>query len=151
MIQSQMEKVFAVTNPVAIVDNASWTTNEIDTLGFRYCTVYVMLGANDIAIAALKMQESDTSGSGMADITGLIFGTSNNTGGSASTLPSATDDDLIFAFEIDMRGRKRYLDLVATNGDGTVGGFMAAWAVLTREEDGTATAAKRGCSQILRV
>lgn len=151
MIQAQQAKMVAVTVPVAIVDDASYTTIEVDTKGFRYCTYYVMLGASDIAMAAFAVTESDTAGSGHANITGAIFGTSNNTGGSASTLPSATDDGLIFAVEIDLRGRKRYLDLTLTAGDGTAGTFAVAWAELTREEDGTATAALRGCSQILRV
>lgn len=151
MIPEQKVKVIGVTFPVAIVDDASWTTVEVDTLGFDYCTYYFMLGANDIAVTALAVTESDTAGSGHANVTGLIFGTSNNTGGSASTLPSATDDNKLFAFEIDLRARKRYLDLTATNGDGTIGGFSAAWAVLSRAKEAPNTAAERGCSQILRV
>jgi hypothetical protein len=110
-----------------------------------------MLGATDIAMAALKLQESDASGSGMADITGAVFGTSTNTDGDTSTLPSATDDGLIFAIEVDLRGRKRYLDLTATAGDGDAGTYGVAWCVLTRAKQGPITAAKRGCSQILRV
>ncbi len=151
MIAAQESKIVAVTVPVAIKDNGSWTTVEIDTKDFDYCTVYTMLGVSDIAVAAMKIQESDTAGSGHADVTGLIFGTSNNTGGSASTLPSATDDGLIFGFEIDLRGRKRYLDLVFTAGDGSLGTYAVAWAVLSRAKDGPKNAAARGCSQILRV
>lgn len=155
MIDSQQTKVLAVIQSTAIVDNASWTTVEIDTkasgINWEYCTVYFLLGATDIAIAALKMQESDTTGSGMADVTGLIFGTSDNTGGSTSTLPSATDDDLVFAFEIDLRGRKRFLDLTATAGDGTLGSYAAAIAVLSRGGQQPSSAAERGCSQILQV
>lgn len=139
MHDTQQQKVVAVINPVAIVDNASWTTNEIDTMGYDYCTVYFMLGANDIGVTALKVQESDTSGSGMADVTGLVYGAAG-----APALPSATDDNGIFAFFIDLKKRKRYLDVVATNGDGTVGGFAAAWAVLSRAAQMPNTAATRG-------
>ncbi len=151
MIASQTQKLVSITPPAAIVDNASFTTAEIDTLGYDYATIYVYLGATDIALTALKVTESDTAGSGHADVTGLVFGTSTNTAGSTSTLPSATDDNKFFAFEIDMRGRKRYLDLVATMGDGTVGGYLTAWAVLERADEMLKTAAARGCSQILRV
>jgi hypothetical protein len=147
--------VLAVIQPAAIVDNTSWTTVEIDTkadgINWEYATFYFLLGATDIAIAALKMQESDTTGSGMADVTGLIFGTSDNTGGSTSTLPSATDDDLVFAFEVDLRGRKRFLDVTATAGDGSAGSYAAALCILSRGGTMPSTAAERGCSQILQV
>lgn len=145
------EKIVMITSPVAILDNSSWTTNEVDRKGFDYATIYVALGATDIALTALKVTESDAAGSGHADVTGLVFGTSNNTTGSASTLPSATEDNLVFAFEIDLRNRKRYLDLVATIGDGSSGGFLVAWAVLRRAKAPCRTPTQRGISQILRV
>jgi hypothetical protein len=146
-----MSKIVAVTNPVAIVDNASWTTNEVDSKGFDYAVFYVMLGATDIAMAAFKLQESSASGSGFTDVTGAIFGTSTNTAGSTSTLPSATDDNLIFAIEVDLRPRRRYLDLVATAGDGAAGTYAVAWCELSRAGETPMSATQRGCSQILRV
>ena len=151
MVNAQARKIVRVIDPAAIVDNASFTTQEIDTRGFDYAQIVCYLGATDIAHAALKVQESDTSGSGFADVTGLVFGTSNNTAGSASTLPSATDDNKFFTFDIDLKSRKRYLDLVATAGDGAVGTFMAAWCVLSRAGETPMSAADRNESQILRV
>lgn len=147
---AQRAKYAAVTPPGAIVNNASYTTASIDTRGYKYCRVVVHLGATDIAMAALKVQESDTDGS-YADVTGLVFGTSENTGGSASTLPSATDDNKFFFFEIDLRKRKRYLDLVATAGNGSTGTYLTAWAELYEGETLPDTAAEEGASQILRV
>lgn len=151
MVHSQNTKVVNVIPPVAIKDNASWTTTEIDTKGFDYCTIYINLGATDIAAAALKVQESDTSGSNFADVTGLVYGTSTNTAGSTSALPTASDDNDIFAFEIDLRGRKRYLDVVATAGDGTNGTFASGIAVLERASNTPTSASERGCNQVLRV
>lgn len=152
MIALQNTKFVNLIPPVAIKDNASWTCTEVDTLGYDYATFVVNLGATDIAVATLKVQESNTSGSGFADVTGLVFGTSNNIAGSASTLPAATDDDKIFVFEIDLRkGRKRYLDLVATAGNGTAGTYASGIAILSRGENCPVTAADRGASQILRV
>ena len=126
MISAQSKKRFAITPPAAIIDNASATTATIDTLGFDYVEVCVYFGAMDIAVTAMKIQESDDSGmSGAADVTGLVFGTSTNTANSTSTLPSATDDNKFFSFFIDMRsGRKRYLDLVLTLGDGAAGTYV---------------------------
>lgn len=150
MIRQQTEKLVSITPPSAIVNNASYTCSAVDTLGFDYATVYLQLGATDIALTACKLQESDDN-STWSDVTGAVFGTSNNTGGSASTLPSATDDNKFFAVEVDLRGRKRYLKPVVTVGSGSTGAFAAIWAVLSRAEAQPKTAADRGCSQILRV
>lgn len=155
MIHSQAVKVVNVTPPAAILDNASAATTVIDCKGFDYCTIYVSLGATDIAMAALKVQESDTlSGADLengADVTGLVYGTSTDIAGSTSALPTAGNDDKVFAFDIDLRARKRYLDLVATAGDGSAGTYVAALAVLWRAEQTPTTAAQRGCQNILRV
>ncbi|MGB0973235.1 MAG: hypothetical protein ACPGVG_20115, partial [Mycobacterium sp.] len=58
----QCDKFVMVTAPAAIVDNASLTTAEIDTVGYDYARVLVILGATDIAMTALTVTESDTSG-----------------------------------------------------------------------------------------
>lgn len=146
MIAPFDRKMVSVTPPAAIYDNASLTTASIDTKGWDYAVITVYLGAMDIAMAALKVQESDTDSS-YGDITGAIYGTSNNDTGSASTLPSATDDNSFVTFFIDLRGRKRYLDLVATCGDGAAGTFAAAWCELYRGQDAPRTAAEAGYGQ----
>lgn len=140
MIEALNSKYVAVTPPNAILDDASATTNEIDTLGFDYCTILVQLGATDIAMAALKVQESDTSGSDMADITGLVASGSTGDG----RLPTATDDNKVFAFFIDLRGRKRYLDVVATAGNGSLGTYVSAVAILSRAKDAPLSSAEQG-------
>ena len=151
MNPAQHEKFVSITPPAAIVDNASYTTSTIDTKGYAYLRVFAYLGATDIAMAALKLQESDDSGmSGAADITGLVYGTSANVAGSTSALPSATDDNKCFVFEVDLRGRKRYIDLVATAGDGTTGTYLTAFALLSRPGDVPVSASERGFGDILR-
>lgn len=140
-------KVVNVIPPVAIVDDASWTTTEIDTKGYDACAIYINLGATDIAAVALKVQESDTSGSDFADVTGLVYGTSTLPavdGGATSSLPSADDDGKVFAFFIDLKGRKRYLDVVATAGNGTAGTFASGIAVLYKAEQAPTTATDKG-------
>ena len=142
MISAQNTKWVSVTPPAAIVDNASLTTASIDTAGYEYCEIFLYLGATDIAMTALKVQESDNDSS-YADVTGLVYGTSNGISGSASTLPSATDDNKCFKFEIDLRGRKRYLDLVATCGDGAAGTYATAFAILSRASGATFSPSSR--------
>lgn len=127
-----------VTLAAAIVDNASFPTVVIDTDGVNFVTILVMLGATDIAMTALKLQESDSSGSGFTDVDGYDFATDG-------TLPTALDDGGIFAFDVDCRGdRKRYLDVVATAGDGTAGTFASIVAIKARKVESPTTAAERG-------
>ena len=145
MINTQNQKVFLVTPPAAIVDNASPTTNEIDTLNWDYLDIYVVLGATDIAMAALKLTESDASGSGHADISGADF----NSNTQSVTLPSATADNTVQAFHVDLLGRKRYIDVVATAGDGAAGTYVAIIAVLSRGKEHPNSAAERGLAQEL--
>jgi len=133
----QNVKVVNVTPPAAIVDNASFTTNSIDTAGYGKLAVYFSLGATDIAMAALKLQEADDD-SAYGDITGCVYGASG-----APALPSATDDNKVFGFFVNLAGRKRYIDVVATAGDGSTGTFGSCIAVLYNGE-GINSATERG-------
>lgn len=151
MIPAQNVKRVGITPPAAIVDNASYATAEVDTLGYDYAKIVVWLGATDIAMTALAVTESDTSGSGHTNVTGLVYGTSTDIDGNVSTLPSATDDNKFFEFDIDLRGRKRYLDVTATAGDGTTGTFAVIFAELSRAEETPVTATERGAAAVLRV
>lgn len=140
---NQAKKVIVATPPAAIVDNAAVTVAEVDTLGFRKLEWLVILGATDIAVAAFKATQSDTAGSGHADISGGDFSVS------PATLPSATDDNKVFSINIDLLGKKRYHDLVLTAGDGTAGTYFTVLAILSEPEQWPDTAAERGYSQQL--
>lgn len=146
----QYTKTLNITPPTAILDDASALTTEIDTKGFAFCQIWMALGASDIAMAALKVTESDTAGSGHADIVGTRFGTDADAFGVATSLPSSTADNNLYCFDIDLRGRKRYLDLVATAGNGSTGTYISAWAILARSTDGIDTAAERGTAIVMR-
>jgi hypothetical protein len=136
MIHTQKEKVVLVTSPAAIVDNAAVTTASIDTNGFDYAKILVILGATDIAVAALKLRQSDND-SDYSDVEGGDFATDG-------TLPSATDDNKVFAFNVDMLGKKRYLDVTLTGGDGTAGAYFTVVALLSKGKTGPSDAASRG-------
>ena len=151
MIPAQDCKWLNSAPPVAIIDDGSLAVTEIDTLGYDYAEIIVCLGATDIALTAMAITESDVTASGHANVTGLISGTSANIAGSTSTLPSATNDNGIFLFEIDLRGRKRFLDATITVGDGTVGGFYTCVTRLSRSKISPQTAAEKGCVEVMRV
>jgi len=131
------EKIVPVIYPGAIVDDASWTCQEVDTFGFNFCKFVFQLGATDIAMVALKLQESDTSGSGFTDVTGTNFATDG-------TLPSATNDNKLFAICVNLTGRKRYLKPVATGGNGSTGTYLSAFAVLSGAHQSPNSATERG-------
>ena len=150
-VNAHAGKWLQVIAPAAIVDNGSFTTNEIDTLGWDYAEIVFSIGATDIAMAALKVQESDTSGSGFVDIDGLDMSGDTDLDGGTAALPSATDDNKLVMFQIDLRGRKRYLDLVATAGNGTNGTFASAECRLSRGAEWPSTMAEFGAETVLRV
>ena len=133
----QNVKVVNVTPPAAIVDAASFATTSIDTAGYGKLAVYFSLGATDIAMTALKLQEADDDSS-YGDITGCVYGASG-----APALPTADDDNKVFGFFVNLAGRKRYIDVVATAGNGAAGTFGTCIAVLYNGE-GINTAAERG-------
>ena len=127
----QSAKYVNAIPPAAILDDASATAVAVNTQGYAQANFLISLGATDIAMTALKVQESDDDSS-YADVTGAIFGTSADPTGTTSSLPSATDDNKVFGIFVDLKGRKKYLKLVATFGNGTAGGYCSAICVLTQ-------------------
>ena len=138
----QNVKTVYVTKPGAIVDDAAFTTDTVDTMGFRKARFVVGLGALDIALAALKLQESDASNmSGASDVAGADFSVS------PLTLPSASDDNKLYAIHVDLRGKKRYMDLSLTGGNGSNGTYAVAWVDLYDAEEMPDSVTERGFAQ----
>ncbi len=140
MIQTQNQKILMVTPPGAIVDNAALNTTSIDTKGWDYLDIYVILGATDVAMAVLHLNESDTDSNYVA-IAGADFSATG------THLPSATDDDTIASFHVNLLGRMRFIDVAATGGYGTAGAYITIIAILSRAKESPDTAAKRGLAQ----
>jgi hypothetical protein len=131
-VSAQKCKYVAAIPPAAILDNTSATAVTIDTLDYDYLEVIVTLGATDVAMTALKLQDSASDFSG-ADVTGADFDGGLSPFGDTLALPSATDDDQVAIFQVELDGsHERYFQVVATFGDGTAGGFVSAVARLSR-------------------
>lgn len=137
-----------------VVDNATYTSYVIDTLGCVETHFVVTLGTTDVAMGTLKIQESDaitdaTTLDTGADVTGLVIGTSvDPIDGTTSALPSATADGTHVAFSVKNQGRKRYLQVIAVAGNGTTGTALSAVCYKLTEE-GPATSAERGYAEHL--
>jgi hypothetical protein len=144
-------KLVRVIEPVAIKDNASWTSQEIDCAGFDFAIVFFQLGASDVAMAALKLTECDTTGGSFTDITGTVFGTAVDIDGTTTALPGTTDDNKFEAWYVDLRKRKRFMKVVATAGDGSTGTYGIAVALLFRPEETPNTSAELGCEHVVEL
>lgn len=148
-------KLVSVTPPAAIIDNASATTAEVDTKGWNHARYIIYVGATDIAMAALKLTESDTTGSGHAEIEATDFSDSTQTDidGNALALPAADEDNGFIVIDIDLTkgGRKRFLDLTLTAGNGSAGTYVAAWCELFRGETMPTSVAGHGCKDMVAI
>lgn len=150
-IPLQNIKLVNLTPPAAIIDDASLTVAELDTLGWDYVTIVLILGATDIAVTVCKLTDADVSATSHADITGTLYGTATDTDGDTSALPTATDDNGFFGWELDLKKRKRYIDAVITVGDGTAGGFYTVIAILSKGQQPPTGISARGFDGLLRV
>jgi len=141
MNQVAATKVALATPPAAIVDNAAVVTAAIDTLGFRRLTIFLIIGAIDIAPASSSIRQSDASNMGSPSNIAV--------GGTNYDLATAADsDNETHIFEIDLKGKKRYIDFEITGGDGSAGGYFVVFALLSNGEQRPYTAAQRGAEQV---
>jgi len=104
----------SVCKSTASVAAAATFSHEIDCSGFKYAAIDVVYSPFTAATSAyasvLKVQESDASGSGQADVSGLSV-----TAGAGST--TGANVGAIARFNVDLRGRKRYLTIVTSPGN----------------------------------
>ena len=90
---------------------------EIDTLGFEFASIDVLFSpftsASGPTTAAnvLRVAQSDTSGSGQANISGFVAGTDFTV---AAGVTATAGVGYAHRFDIDLRGRRRYLTVYAT-------------------------------------
>jgi hypothetical protein len=128
----------SVTKAAASVAASATHSHEIDTLGFKYAAIDVVFSpftaATSSYASVLKVQESDASGSGQADISGLSV-----TAGAGSTTGASVG--AVARFNIDLRGRKRYLTVVTSPGN-TVA--VVTNARLSKAEQGATDATTAG-------
>lgn len=145
----QQIRIAGAVRPQAIKDNTEYVGSKgstpltVDTapLGIKYNSglFIVALGATDIAMATVKVYHSED------DVTYSLL-TDFDTDG---TLPSATDDNKFFGFDLDLRKADRYLQIELIPGNGTTGTYATAFCLLADATAAPNTDAERGFAEIV--
>jgi len=139
------------TKTVASLGTADTATNatfthSIDTLGYDYASIDVVMEASTATTAAvalaLKLGQSDTN-SAFADITAFVGGGS---GGFTIPTTSLTGASNIVRFNLDMRGKRRYLQVSATPVAASV---VCSVARLGKGDVGPVSAAEVGVAAVV--
>ena len=132
----------SVTKAASSVAASATHSHEIDTAGFKYASIDVVFSpftaATSSYASVLKVQESDSAGSGQADVTGLSI-----TAGAGST--TGANVGAVARFNVDLRGRKRYLTVVTSPGN-TVA--IVTSARLSKGEQHAVTASEAGVNNV---
>lgn len=126
----QGTKAFMLLAPISINATAA-TSLSLDCQGFKYASIFFMsglIGAADFDSLSLTESNDDSS---YAAITG-----------SGHTAPVQTNDGIIWAWQIDLRKRKRYIQLVAD--PGAVACLVACMAILSVAEEMPNSATEQG-------
>jgi hypothetical protein len=137
--------------PQAIADDAALTAaNYVDTAGWDWATCIFHIGATDIAMAALRMLEGDTT-SPATEIAATNFAdtTQVDWAGTAIGLPASTADNTYVVVQLDLRKRKRYLKAAATAGNGSAGTYLEATCILSKGEIAPITNTAAGATVVV--
>lgn len=117
------------------------TPVSVDTLGFNSARVVFMLGAEAATLGNMNVYEADDD-STYTEIPGLDFIAD------ASADPGAgTDSNKLYACYIDLRDKKRYLQLDLSAGAGDT--YAVAWVDLYDADEVPSTDADRGIAESL--
>lgn len=118
MIHALNLKNIDAISPVAIATNATATSIDIDTLGASYALITlhqnVATATNSSAtLKSIVLNEGDTT-SAYSAISGFGGLTAASGTSFAITVGNSTSQGAQIQFGVDLRGRKRYLQLVCT-------------------------------------
>jgi hypothetical protein len=123
---------------VASVAANATHTHEIDTLGYESVSIDVVYSpftaATSNAAPVLRLTQHDVTGTGQTNISGMVGGTDFTVAAGATT----GNAGYVARFNVDMRGKRRYLTLYTTPGN-AVG--VTSVARLGRAEEAPVNAA----------
>lgn len=131
---NHLEGTKTVAKVASVTTDGGAFTHEIDTYGADYVSVdvvYSTFTAASTAYATLKVQHSDASGSGQTDVL------------TTTAVAGLTTGNHVARFNVDMRGKKRYLTVV---GNPAKPATVCSVARLSKMEDEPYNAATAGVS-----
>lgn len=133
---NHLEGTKTVAKISASVSTSQTHSHEIDTYGADYASIDVVYtnfsAATTVYAPVLKVQQSDAAGSGQADLTGFTVSAG------AGRTTGVGVNGAVCRFNVDLRGKKRYLTVVTTPGNSAA---VATVARLSKLEDMPTTAA----------
>lgn len=139
---NNLEGTKTVVKIASVTTDGGAFSHEIDTYGADYVSVdlcYSTFTATSSAYAtSLKVQESDVTGTAQTDITGATL----------TAVAGLTTGNHVARFNVDMRGRKRYLTVV---GNPAKPATVASVARLSKIEDEPYNAATANVSNYVSV
>ncbi len=135
---------YALLVPPQLKDDGEPTSlTYIDTAGYAHLRVLFVIGATDIATtAAPTLTDCDTTGGSYAAITSAALAAAVDSG----------DDNKIFAIDVDLEGKKRYIKPTFTCGNGALGTNVAIVGILsTVTERAPENATEAGLEELVQV
>ncbi len=133
--------------PISKTNAATATGEMIDTKGFDFVSIGIIASTADVVsntLSVLKIEEGDTTSS-VATFTGAVSGTDYTIATNAYT---STTNQNVWSFNVDTRGRKRYLRVSASPQTTMV---IAGVATLYRGEQAPANVAQAGALNAIYV
>jgi predicted S18 family serine protease len=143
-----MKSNYKIITVAGAATAAGLLTAEFDTLGFSYASIAFVDGTSptthglSTVLTNQYIQHSDTAGSGHAAISGFVPGTD----WTPSSAAVATNVAKV-VYNVDLRGRKRYLKVQASAGGAMTTGALVC--TLTNPADGRTTAAEIGAGAVV--
>jgi hypothetical protein len=129
---------------------AGTATGRVDTLGYNFLQLNLLEATANVVSnkpTVLKITESDTTN--LTDAVAIVKftgGTATSTSVGFVIAAANTSATSITSFNIDLRGRKRYLFLSVSPATTQI---VGAWGFLARAKEAPATAALAGTKQII--
>lgn len=147
-------KATAAINAVSATNGETVTSSVIDTLGYDWATIDLIATTQAASTqagspATLKLQENDTTvTTSFADIVGARGGSATATNVDFLVGIGVTSGNNTYKFNVDLRGRKRYLSLVVS--PKTTQTFSAI-VNLGRGEQSPVNASKAGVLSLIEI
>lgn len=134
MVPIQSTKVGIMLAPMLVSDVTVTGNTYIDTLGYAHLRVLFISGTNDetfgstSATTAPYLEECDTTDGSYSSL-------SSTPGAVLSDYIRAADDNKVFCIDLDLRGRKRYIEVnTPICGNGTTGVNICILGILSKAQ-----------------